>query len=250
MNLRIIFIIILFVFCVNLNAENPNDIVFENISVKEGLSQLSVVAIFQDSKGFMWFGTRDGLNRYNGYNFEVFQHDESDSTTISDGYILCISEDNEHRIWVGTTNGLNCFDRTTKTFKHYNINISSHSTDLNEIVCILPTSGHKIWIGKYDGLYLLDYSNKKSIIQKILSSRIYTIVQNNDQLLIGASVSNLITYNIKSNKISNIVLTGTDIPQNISFKTIIKDKEGLYWFGTPNQGFGLFDLKNKKILKY
>ena len=250
MNIRIVFVILLSVFCFNLKAENPNDIVFENISVKQGLSQLSVVAIFQDSKGFMWFGTRDGLNRYNGYNFEVFRHDESDSTTISDGYILCVSEDSEHRIWVGTTNGLNCFEPTTKTFKHYNINLSSHSTDLNEIVCILPTSGNKIWIGKYDGLYLLDYSNEKTILQKILTSRINTIVQHNDQLLIGTTASNLITYNLKSNKISNIVFAGIDIPQNISFKTIIKNKDGLYWFGTKDQGFGLFDIKNKRILKY
>ena len=250
MRTRIIFIIILFVFSKKINAENPNDIIFENISVKEGLSQLSVVAIFQDSKGFMWFGTRDGLNRYNGYDFEVFQHDKSDSTTISDGYIRCISEDSEHRIWVGTTDGLNCFERETKTFKHYNINLSSHSTDLNQIDCMLPSSGNKIWIGKKDGLYLLDYSNEKSILKKILSLRINTIVQNNNQLLIGTSVSNPIVYDIKSNKTSNITFTGINIPKNISLNLIIKDKNGLFWFGTADQGFGLFNLKNKRILKY
>lgn len=250
MRTRIIFIILFFIFSIKLNAVNTNDIVFENISVKEGLSQLSVVAIFQDSKGFMWFGTRDGLNRYNGYDFEVFQHDESDSTTISDGYIRCISEDSEHRIWVGTTNGLNCFERETKTFKHYNINLSSHSTDLNQIDCMLPSSGNKIWIGKKDGLYFLDYSNEKSILKKILSLRINTIVQNNNQLLIGTSISNPIIYDIRSNKTSNIIFTGINIPKNISLNLIIKDKNGLFWFGTADQGFGLFDLKNKRILKY
>jgi len=250
MRFKIVFIIIFFILSIKLNAENPNDIVFENISVKEGLSQLSVVAIFQDSKGFMWFGTRDGLNRYNGYDFEVFQHDKADSTTISDGYIRCISEDSEHRIWVGTTNGLNCFEQKTKTFKHYNINLSSHSNDLNQIDCVLPTSGNKIWIGKKDGLYLLDYSNEKSILKKILSLRINTIVQNNNQLLIGTGVSNPIIYNIKSNKTSNIIFTGINIPKNISLNLIIKDKNGLFWFGTTDQGFGLFDLKNKRILKY
>lgn len=250
MRFKFIFIIFFFVFFVKLNAYNPNDIVFKNISVKEGLSQLSVVAIFQDSKGYMWFGTRDGLNRYNGYDFEVFQHDKSDSTTISDGYIRCISEDSEHKIWVGTTDGLNCFERETKTFKHYNINLTHHSTGLTEIDCILPTTGNKIWIGKKDGLYLLDYSNGKSILKKKISSRINTIVQNNDQLLIGTSISNIIVYNIKSNRTSNIVLTGTNIPQNLSIKLIIKNKNGLFWFGTADQGFGLFDFKTKKVLKY
>lgn len=248
--MRFKIVLILFVFCIKVPANNQNNIVFKNISVKEGLSQLSVLAIFQDSKGYMWFGTRDGLNRYNGYDFEVFQHENSDSTTISDGYIRCISEDSEQRIWVGTTNGLNCFESNHKTFKHYNINHSPSLKDLNEIDCILPTKGRKIWVGKKDGLYLLDYSKQKSILRKVLSTRVSTIVENNHQLLIATGVSNLITYDIKTNSTSEIILTGSNIPAHLKVKLITKYKNDCFWFGTDQQGFGLIDFKTNKVIRY
>jgi signal transduction histidine kinase/ligand-binding sensor domain-containing protein/DNA-binding response OmpR family regulator len=250
MHPKFLFLIIIFGFIIGLNAVNQNDIIFKNISVKDGLSQLSVIAIYQDSKGYMWFGTRDGLNRFNGYDFEVFQHDKSDSTSISDGYIRCISEDSNQNIWVGTTNGLNCFDRNTKTFRHYIINLKSNTADLNEIDCILPTSDKKIWIGKKDGLFLLDYSKEQTNLRKVLSIRVNSIIQNNEQLLLGTGISNLVFYSILSNKVSEIILNENGTSRKLSIKLITKDKSGNLWFGTSDQGFGLLDLKTKKILKY
>ena len=66
---------------------------FEHISIEQGLSQVSVNCILKDSQGFMWFGTLDGLNRYDGYEFKIYKHDSTDPTSISDNYILCILED-------------------------------------------------------------------------------------------------------------------------------------------------------------
>ena len=94
---------------------------FENLSVDDGLSQLSVVAIFQDRSGYMWFGTRYGLNRYDGRNFDVYVSDPEDSGSISDNIVNCIAEDRLGNIWVGTTNGLNRFDRVSRAFSRFYI---------------------------------------------------------------------------------------------------------------------------------
>ena len=91
---------------------------FRHISIKDGLSQGMVHAITQDRYGFMWFGTKDGLNRYDGYSFKVYRHDATDSTTVRNSFINTILEDRAGRLWVGTPTGLDVFDRATETFHH------------------------------------------------------------------------------------------------------------------------------------
>ena len=72
---------------IQVSGQRHDKLLFDNLSVKDGLSQLSVLAIFKDSEGYMWFGTRNGLNRYNGYVFDRFLYDQDDSLSISDNYI-------------------------------------------------------------------------------------------------------------------------------------------------------------------
>ncbi|MBL7957127.1 MAG: response regulator [Flavobacteriales bacterium] len=91
---------------------------FRHISIKDGLSQGMVHAITQDRYGFMWFGTKDGLNRYDGYSFTVYRHDPADSTTVRNSFINAVLEDRAGRLWVGTPTGLDVFDRATETFHH------------------------------------------------------------------------------------------------------------------------------------
>src|SRR6059036_3083495 len=86
---------------------------FEHISIEQVLSQAHVNCIFQDNKGFMWFGTQDGLNRYDGYGFRVYRHNVYDSTSISDNYVTAIAEDAFGSVWIGTQKGLNKFDEAT-----------------------------------------------------------------------------------------------------------------------------------------
>jgi len=75
---------------------------FRHLSIDDGLSQNAVYLILQDSRGFMWFGTKDGLNRYDGRNFVVYQHKPFDSTTISDVFIMKLYEDIRGLIWTGS----------------------------------------------------------------------------------------------------------------------------------------------------
>lgn len=78
---------------------------FERLGISDGLSQNSVLCIVQDRQGFMWFGTEEGLNRYDGYHFTTFTHDERNSNSLSDSYILSLYVDARGDLWIGTAAG-------------------------------------------------------------------------------------------------------------------------------------------------
>jgi len=97
-----------------------NDIRFDRISVDEGLSQSTVTCSLQDHKGFMWFGTEDGLNKYDGYEFTVFKYDVRNPNSLSDNYVQCLLEAEDGSLWIGTRGGgLNRFDSQSGRFTHY-----------------------------------------------------------------------------------------------------------------------------------
>ncbi|MBK9513749.1 MAG: response regulator [Flavobacteriales bacterium] len=89
-----------------------------HLRIEDGLSQGMVRSILQDRTGFMWFATKDGLNRYDGYTFKVFRHDPQDSTSVRDNHIHKIFEDSKGLLWVGTNSGLDVFDPATEIFRH------------------------------------------------------------------------------------------------------------------------------------
>jgi len=128
---------------------------FDRIPSELGLSQNLISAILQDRKGFLWFGTKDGLNRFDGYKFTVYRHDPFDSTSLSDSYITALLEDRAGRIWVGTfSGGLNLFDREREIFHHSlpdadNPNSLSHA----RISALAEDSRQDgtIWIGTLGG---------------------------------------------------------------------------------------------------
>ena len=78
---------------------------FERLTVKDGLSQNTIRDILQDSKGMMWFATQDGLNRYDGYTFYKYRHHADDPYSLSNNLILCLAEDQAGTLWIGTWNG-------------------------------------------------------------------------------------------------------------------------------------------------
>ena len=108
-------IIIIFSFVNYLNAE-INDLHFKNITVENGLSQSWVKCIFQDSYGFMWFGTQDGLNKYDGYTFTIYQREKIKGQGLIDAVINQISEDSDKNILICTSKGIDLLKRNSNTF--------------------------------------------------------------------------------------------------------------------------------------
>ena len=100
-----------------LQAQN-DQFQFSHLDINNGLSHNQINCILKDSKGFMWFGTLSGLNKYDGYKFKAYKHAVSDTTTLNDDYIVSLAEGPEHNIWVETRNGFNIYNPSTEKFSH------------------------------------------------------------------------------------------------------------------------------------
>ncbi|MFB9056895.1 two-component regulator propeller domain-containing protein [Mariniflexile ostreae] len=204
---------LLFVLCIH-SFSQDRTISFTHLSAKDGLSQNGVMAIFKDSKGFMWFGTRDGLNRYDGYSFKVFRHNNLISNSLSNNFITVIKEDNEGILWIGTDNGLNSFDRSTETFKVYTTSsTNNHSISNNKILSILSCENGDLWVGTENGLNL-----KKKETDNF--ERFHYIVNNPNSLS------------------GNVV------------NTIYEDSKNTIWIGTKYNGLNKLNKKNKQFTAY
>lgn len=125
---------------------------FENIGISEGMKQQSATDIIQDSKGFIWIGTQQGLHRYDGHEFKVYQPTAFDTTSLSETFILGMAEAKNGDIWVSTDNGgLNRLDQATGTFKKYRSN-PNDSTSISSNTTIKPFEDSKgnLWVGTFD----------------------------------------------------------------------------------------------------
>lgn len=132
---------------------------FKHLTAENGLSNNDVNTLIQDRTGFIWFGTEEGLNRYDGYSFKIFRNDPEDSNSVSDNSIRALAEDRHGNLWIGTKKGtVDKFDPVTEKFTHWEI--KSEITEENSILAIYEDSKKNIWIGTYkDGLYKLDLSS-------------------------------------------------------------------------------------------
>ncbi len=130
---------------------------FEHLTMEDGLSQSSVTCIIKDSQGFMWFGTEDGLNRYDGTSFTVYRHLPKDSTSLSSSYINTLVEHEDGFLWVGTKNGLNYFNPYTETFTRYLHHPNDiHSLSNNSVIALSINTDGSLLVGTMNGLNFFD----------------------------------------------------------------------------------------------
>ena len=142
-----------------------HELKFSHLTTEDGLSQSVVNCIYQDARGFMWFGTQDGLNKYDGYNFTVFKHDPNDSNSISNNFIYSLYVDSEEILWIGTNGGgLNSYDQRTNTFRHFkNDPDNSNSLSDNRVRQIIEDSMQSVKEG-------VKGKKEKNIVAKIFQN--------------------------------------------------------------------------------
>ncbi|RQW81692.1 MAG: hypothetical protein EHM79_19460, partial [Geobacter sp.] len=173
-------IILLSILILCSSFSQTDEYIFRQLTDADGLSQSTIFAMIQDRDGYLWLGTIDGLNRYDGYEFRVYVNDASNASSISDNFISALYEDSDGFIWVGSVNGyLNRFDRKTEVFKRYFVNdffstIKNSETDFydyplafsrnqfNTITAITEDKDGYLWIGTWgNGLIKFDKKEGK-----------------------------------------------------------------------------------------
>jgi len=252
---------------------NSDDIQFDYISVEDGLSSSYAKRIIQDSSGFMWIGTGNGLNKYDGYNFKIFEHIPYDSSTISDNIINALSFDKFGYLWIGTeTGGINRFDPRTDSVIHFkNIPDNNSSLSSNCILSICNDSQDNIWIGTSGrGLNLLadisNLNNKASIkfkhfvhetdnLNSIAGNTIRCIFEDSKKRIwIGTDngISKIEMDDKKQIKIKNYLHNKSD-PNSISnndIRSICEDINGDLWVGTYGGGVNKFNTDTEKFYHF
>lgn len=129
----------------------PSEPRFKTVTSKDGLSQSEVYCFLNDEQGFMWFGTVDGLNKYDGYTITQFNTEKNNPNSLSNNTIRALAEDSKNRIWIGTDDGLNVYDTKTGTIHQVNVHIQQN--DFLRINSLL-IEGDNLLLGTSSGLLI------------------------------------------------------------------------------------------------
>jgi ligand-binding sensor domain-containing protein len=243
-------ILILFIFFWSIGFGQQTNIKFGHLSLKDGLSQSEVICVIQDKKGLMWFGTQDGLNQYNGYEFRIFSHDILDSSSISSSFIHNFIEDENGNLWIATELGLNVYNKALHSFKKVTQNILSEKSK-NNVWAVVELKDN-IWAGTDSEL--LKVNKKTFTVEKInlniittaklLKIRKLTFVDEAN-LLIATEGSGVIKYNIHTKKATQFTTDNSSLTSNVvwDFAGLTKNQ---VWIGT-NSGINILNIKTDKI---
>ena len=229
---------------------------FERILVEQGLSQNTVNCILQDSKGFMWFGTEDGLNRYDGYNFTVYRHSPDDPHSLSDNTIRAAYEDHLGVLWIGTGGGgLNAFDRVTERFTHYRHDPKdAHSLSYDTVTAVYEDSEGALWIGTRRGLNRFDRESGEFVRYRFRrgSYQVTAIHEDESGVLWVGTSDGLARFDRKTGKFVHYENISYDVRSlsNDMVRSICQDREGVLWVGTGGGGLNRFDWENEQFTHY
>ncbi|GAA4233916.1 two-component regulator propeller domain-containing protein [Postechiella marina] len=254
--------VLLFLITSLATAQNLNH--FERITTNNGLSQSDIMCIIQDNDGFMWFGTHDGLNKYDGYKFKVFNPNPNNPTSITSNLIYAIEKDINGNFWIGTTgDGLLFFDRSTEKFTSYKHDANNtKSLNSNHISSLYRDKENRLWIATGVGLNILDLNQPPSsyqftrfnaiqepfVINKDVRSPLNIFQDSKGQIWLG-SFSGIykLSRDSNGNKYFKYLNKSIDLP-NVSVRCINEDKYGRLILGTDN---GLYAQQlNAKSFKF
>ena len=249
-------------------ADFKQPLQFDWISSAQGLSQNTINCIFQDSKGFLWFGTQDGLNKYDGYSFEVFKHHPLDSNSISHNWIWDIYEDHAGNLWIATWRGLNKYDLNSSKFIRY-LPEDNNPKSINNSrpTSIIEDQLGNLWISTWGGgisLYDPQHETFTSFIHDpedslSLSNNYIRKIYVDSRGLLWIGTWDGLCYINPANLTNNDdikFIRYYSIPNNtgsISGNKIIsihEDQRGAIWVGTMENGLNRFNVITSEFARF
>jgi ligand-binding sensor domain-containing protein len=239
---------------------------FREFSKSAGLSDVHINTMLQDEQGFLWIGTWNGLNRYDGNTFKVYRSVENDSTTlISDG-ILKLAEDKNGRIWIICHNGLSMYDKNKDRFVRICLNDFAAG---NYFTSLLVDSKGMLWIGTYNGgLWALrvndstdfsttkpqfkEYKHDSTILKSISTNFIYHIFEDRESnVWINASNKIIDRYNPQTDNFDHYSINIPGIEKQTIFLALhSEDSGGLFWLGSSGAGLISWDKEHNVFKQY
>jgi len=227
---------------------------FQHYTIDNGLSQNTVDCILKDSHGFMWFGTWNGLNRFDGYNFVVYKSDNHPNS-LSGNFIYSLCEDKMGNIWIGTKSGLNCFIYSQNIFKRCFLNSSKQS--LGNISSVITDYEGNLWVGTNTGLFLfssdkVNFENLSASSLKInlpadlIKLSVNVVYEDRDNNIWVGTNSGLIFISKDKKSYKVFVNSPTDL-NSLSYSeinSIYEDQYSYVWIGTR---FGLNRINKKNF---
>jgi len=224
---------------------------FQHFTSSKGLSQRSVMSILQDKKGYVWFGTRDGLNKFDGNKFVVYRHHSGDPNSLSNNYIQTMYQDSKGNLWIGTQNGLNKFNPEQNNFTQYKYSDSKISILSNIIWDIIQLNENTIWIATSNGIGQVDIEAKQ--ISKLknetsnvnfLKNSTRNFLKTKDGNIWICNTQDIVVYHPKKGFIKKY-----NFPINKSLgkysqdrPTLFQDSKNKIWLGYE-KGLAIFDPK-------
>lgn len=253
----ILFLLVVFPSIINSQYLNYR---FKHYNLDQGLSQSVVIDILQDQKGFIWIGTQDGLNRFDGYEFKVFRNVIGDSTSLSHNYARTLFEDSKGNIWIGTNGGgVNIFDHTTEKFKRliHKPNIEN-TISSNYIESIKEDKSGNIWIGTYDkglnkiertdtNFRIINYRHNPNKKHTISSNYVYAIETDKyGRLWVGTDKGLNLFDNSKNSFVRFNEGKGLQFLSDDFVRDIFSDSKGNLWIATDSGGVNYISNKSLK----
>jgi signal transduction histidine kinase/CheY-like chemotaxis protein/ligand-binding sensor domain-containing protein len=235
---------------------------FKHIGKRDGLSHSNTVCILEDSRGFMWFGTSDGLNKFDGYSFRIYRNNPKDENSISNNFINSIIEDSKGALWIATLGGgLSRYNREKEKFTHFKHDPKNpNSISSNEVVSVMIDHEGLLWVGTEEGLdvyneadntfthYIHDKNNPRSISDNSINH----IFEDHERNIWIATLNGLNLFEPKSKTFTRFTHDDSD-PKSISgnyTKVIFEDDEKQLWIGTWGAGLNKFNPHTKEFKRF
>ena len=252
--INIILILVCIFSCLKISTSYANireSFNFKNITIEDGLSQSTVETIYQDSKGYIWIGTNDGLDRYNGYEFKHYKHDKYDKNSIANNYIVDIIEDKNGYIWVSTIGGLSRINPDKDEIKNYYSKEDRGNLSNSNLWQLLCTKDNRLIASTIDGLNVYDKNKDKftRILYKegeLPSQYIYSLEEDiNGHIWVGTD-----NGLVELDKDLNIVKSYQDAIEDSDVYNVYDDSKGNIWVCTLDNGLFKINLDDKSVENY
>jgi diguanylate cyclase (GGDEF)-like protein len=241
-----------------LSSASVDNIRFEKVTASNELSQQTIIAMFQDSHGYMWFGTQEGLNRFDGIRYKSYLPKFNDEASLSDGWIYSIDEDTNGNLWVGTNDGVNILNKGSDTFINYTHNLQSNKQALNDKLVRVVHRGldGTMWVATRKGLNQYIEQDKRFKHHNFLNDSeseaidIHAIAEDiTGALWLGTNKRGLMRFDPITQRLDVIAkdFTGERGSVKIGIRSLYIDDEQVLWIGSNGSGLFKLDLKSPKV---